>query len=107
MQNLQRCCSPPKSSDTRVVPRRQRPALRRQKMHEGIVLRRHRAVHRLDHRFILLRTGDGENAGWALADFIGIAAHAAGHDHLAAVLVPGPPIALRDSAAPNSETRRY
>ena len=66
-----------------VVPRRQLDALRRHQIQMRIVDRRRRAMHRLEHRFILLRTGDREHAGMNLRDLLGLGAHAAGHDHLA------------------------
>ena len=44
-----------------VVPRRELDAFRRHQVEERIVLRRHGAVHGLDHAFILLRAGDGEH----------------------------------------------
>ncbi len=46
-----------------VVPRRQLDALRRHQIEIGIVLRRRRAVHGLEHALILLRPGDRQHVG--------------------------------------------
>ena len=45
--------------------------------------RRRGAMHGLDHALVLLRAGDGEHAGIALGDLLGLGAHAAGDDDLA------------------------
>ena len=66
-----------------VVPRSQLDALRRHQIEMRIVQRRHRAVHGLQHAFILLRPRDRQHAGIGGLDLFGFGAHAAGHDHLA------------------------
>jgi len=65
------------------VARRQRDALRRHEIEEGIVRARHRLVHLADDRLILMRAGDGEHAGMRGADAIGLNPEAAGDDDLA------------------------
>jgi hypothetical protein len=45
--------------------------------------RRHGAVHGVEHARILLRSGDGEDAGIGLLDLLGFGTHAAGDDDLA------------------------
>ena len=64
-----------------VVARRQLDAGRRQQIQEGVVRRRQHLVHRADHGLVLLRAGDGENAGMGLADALGLDAEAARDDH--------------------------
>ena len=66
-----------------VVARREPDALRRQQIEEGIVRARHRLVHLLNHRLILMRAGDGEHAWMRGADAVGLDAKAAGDDDLA------------------------
>jgi hypothetical protein len=65
------------------VPGRELDALGRQQIDERIVLRRGSAMHRLEHALILLRAGDREHVGEALADLLGLRAHAACDDDLA------------------------
>ena len=48
-----------------------------------IVHRRQRAVHGIEHAFILLRSGDRQHAGIGGLDLLGLGAHAAGDDDLA------------------------
>ena len=55
--------------------------------------RRSGAMHRLDHAFVLLRTGDGEHLRKPLRNRLGLGSHAAGDDHLAVLgqgLADGP-----------------
>ncbi len=67
----------------RVVPGREAQALCRHEVHERVMHRRHRGMHRLHHLLVLMRAGDGEHAGMALADAGLLDAEAAGDDHLA------------------------
>ena len=71
-----------------VVARRELHALRRHEIEERIVRPRHRLVHLRDHRLVLMRAGDGEHAGMARADAVGLDAETAGDDD-AAVLGQG------------------
>jgi len=43
-------------------------------------------MHRVQHLFVLVRAGDGQNAGVMFADIIRLGPEAAGHDHLAVFL---------------------
>ena len=70
----------------RVMPRRQLDAFRRHQIEERIVPRRHRAMHRIDHAFILLRPGDREHVRDRRRDALRLGAHAAGDDDLAVFL---------------------
>ncbi len=65
------------------MARREPDALRRHEIEKGVVRSRHRLVHMLDHRLILLRASDGKHARVARPDAVGLDAHAAGDDHLA------------------------
>jgi hypothetical protein len=62
---------------------REPDALRREQIEERIVRPRHRFVHLLHHRLILMRAGDGEHAWMRRADPVGLDAKAAGDDDLA------------------------
>ena len=64
-----------------VVPRRELDRARRQEVDEGVGRRRHRGVHRVDHRLVLLRAGDGEHGRMRAADVALVGAEAAGDDH--------------------------
>ena len=50
---------------------------------EGPLAGRGMFVHGLDHLFVLVGTGNGENAGMGCADNVRFLAHAARHDHAA------------------------
>ena len=50
------------------------------------MLRRHRAMHGLDHALVLLRAGDGEHVRIVRDDLLGLRAHAAGDDDLAVLV---------------------
>jgi hypothetical protein len=65
------------------MPRRQLDALRRHQIEVRIMHRRQRAMHRVQHAFILLRSGNRQHAGVGGLDLLGLRAHAAGNDHLA------------------------
>ena len=69
-----------------VVPRRQLDAFRRHQIEERIVLRRHRAMHGIDHALILLRAGDRQHLRVGGRDALRLRAHAAGDDDLAVFL---------------------
>ncbi len=64
-----------------VVPRRELHRARRQQVDVGIGRRRHRGVHRVDHRLVLLRTRHREHGRMRAADVALVGAEAAGHDH--------------------------
>ena len=68
------------------MARRQLDAFRRHQIDERIVLRRHGAVHGLEHALILLRAGDRQHARMGGGDVLGLGAHAAGDDDLAVFL---------------------
>jgi len=63
------------------VARRELDALRRHQVDERMVARRHRPVHRVDHAFVLLRAGDGEDVGKPPGDLLRLRAHAPRDDH--------------------------
>jgi predicted methyltransferase len=65
------------------VPGRKLDALGRQEIEERVVARRQRAMHRRDHAFVLLRTGDREHSWVTRGDLFRLGAHAAGDDDLA------------------------
>ena len=65
------------------MARRELDAFGRHQMEKRIMPRRHGAMHRLDHAFVLLRAGHRENIRIARRDRVGLGAHASGHDHLA------------------------
>ena len=59
---------------------RQPQSFRRHKVDEGIVQRRHRLVHGFDDGLILMRSGNGENAGMGGGNQVLLDAHAARDD---------------------------
>ncbi len=63
-----------------VVPRRELNRARRQEVDVGVGRRRHGGVHRVDHRLVLLRAGDGEHGRMRAADVALVGAEAAGDD---------------------------
>src|SRR5262249_59004763 len=69
-----------------VMPRGELDASGWQQVDERVMARRQRAMHRLDHALVLLRTGDGEHLRIARGDLLRLGAHAAGHDHLAVLV---------------------
>ena len=66
-----------------VVARRQLDALFRHEVDILAQRRRDDVMHRAHHFLVLLRAGDGQHVGEALADQVGFLAEAAGDDHLA------------------------
>ena len=68
------------------MPRRQLDAFRRHQVEERIVLRRHRAMHGLDHALVLLRAGDRQHLRVGGRNALRLRAHAAGDDDLAVFL---------------------
>ena len=61
-------------------------AFRRHQVEERIVLRRQCLVHSLDHRLILLRSGDRQHVRIGGGDAFRLGTHAAGDDDLAVLL---------------------
>ena len=70
------------------MARRQPQAFGRYEVEERIVQRRHGGMHGLDDLLVLVRSGDREHAGMALANAAFLDAEAAGDDD-AAVLGDG------------------
>ena len=68
------------------VPGRQADASGGQQIDKGIGCRRHRGVYGIQHLFILVWAGDGQNARMMFADIIRLGAKAAGDDNLAIFL---------------------
>ena len=66
-----------------VVARRQADGLRGQQIDKRIGRGRHGPMHRVQHLFILVRAGDGQNTRVMFADIIRLGPQTAGHDHLA------------------------
>ncbi len=66
-----------------VVARRELQITLRHQIEEGRRRNRRRVVDRAHHLLILMRTGDGEHVGEALADHLRFLAHAAGDDDAA------------------------
>ena len=65
------------------MPRGERDTGGRQQVNERIGRRRHGEVDRVQNLLVLVRTGDGEDAGVMLADVIRLGAQTARHDHAA------------------------
>ena len=66
-----------------VMAGRQADAAGRQQVDERIGRWRHRAMHRIQHLFILLRPGDGQNRRMRAGDIFGLGPQTAGDDDLA------------------------
>jgi len=65
------------------MPRCQRHARGRQQINEGIGIGGDSGMDRVQHLFILMRAGDGQNAGVVFADIVGLRPQTARDDHAA------------------------
>ncbi len=66
-----------------VMARRQMQPFRRHQVEERVMRRRHRPMHRADHRLVLVRAGDRQHVRMGGADTRLVDAHAAGDDDAA------------------------